>query len=145
MNWEAIGAIGEILGAAAVIATLIYLATQVRQSSKSIDNATAWAITQALADVNARISSDSDLTELWLRGRKNLSDLDEVESERFRAYAMDLLNLAIYVHIHPTAEHQYYIDHVAQTARDFPGFKEMVVSVGPSFPQDLYETLTGNA
>lgn len=33
MNWEAIGAIGEIVGAIAVLVTLIYLAMQVRQSS----------------------------------------------------------------------------------------------------------------
>jgi len=30
MNWEAAGAIGEIVGAIAVIATLAYLATQIR-------------------------------------------------------------------------------------------------------------------
>ena len=34
MNWEAIGAIGEILGATAVFASLIYLALQIRQNSK---------------------------------------------------------------------------------------------------------------
>ena len=34
MNWEAIGAIGEILGAAAVFASLIYLAIQIKSSSK---------------------------------------------------------------------------------------------------------------
>ena len=32
MNWEAIGAIGEVLGALAVVITLIYLAVQVRQA-----------------------------------------------------------------------------------------------------------------
>ena len=35
MNWEAIGAIGEIVGAAAVIITLIYLASQVRTARKA--------------------------------------------------------------------------------------------------------------
>jgi hypothetical protein len=34
MNWDAIGAIGEIVGALAVLATLIYLAIQVRQNSE---------------------------------------------------------------------------------------------------------------
>ncbi len=34
MNWEAIGAVGEILGAIAVVATLFYLATQIRQSTR---------------------------------------------------------------------------------------------------------------
>jgi hypothetical protein len=32
MNWDAIGAIAELLGAIGVIASLVYLATQVRQS-----------------------------------------------------------------------------------------------------------------
>ncbi len=30
MNWDAIGAIGEVLSALAVLATLLYLAVQVR-------------------------------------------------------------------------------------------------------------------
>ena len=34
MNWDAIGAIGEIIGAIAVVATLAYLAQQIRYSSK---------------------------------------------------------------------------------------------------------------
>ena len=34
MNWTAIGAIGEILGALAVGATLGYLALQIRQTNK---------------------------------------------------------------------------------------------------------------
>ncbi len=32
MNWDAIGAIEELLGAVGVIASLVYLATQIRQS-----------------------------------------------------------------------------------------------------------------
>ena len=32
MNWEAIGAVGELLGAAAVVFTLGYLAVQVRHA-----------------------------------------------------------------------------------------------------------------
>jgi len=34
MNWDAISAIGEIVGAAAVVVTLIYLAAQIRQNTK---------------------------------------------------------------------------------------------------------------
>lgn len=33
MNWDAIGAVGEIIGALAVIASLLYLAIQIRQSN----------------------------------------------------------------------------------------------------------------
>ena len=33
MNWEAIGAVGELVGALAVVMTLAYLALQIRQSN----------------------------------------------------------------------------------------------------------------
>jgi hypothetical protein len=34
VNWDAIGAVGEILGAFAVFVSLVYLAVQVRHNSK---------------------------------------------------------------------------------------------------------------
>lgn len=34
MDWDALGAIGEILGAVAVFLTLLYLAAQIRQTNK---------------------------------------------------------------------------------------------------------------
>ena len=37
MNWEAIGAIGERVGAFAVFATLVYLAVQVRHSKALLE------------------------------------------------------------------------------------------------------------
>jgi len=36
MNWDAIGAIAELLGAVGVIASLVYLATQIRQSREQL-------------------------------------------------------------------------------------------------------------
>ena len=35
MNWEAIGAVGELIGAAAVVATLLYLVKQIKQNTES--------------------------------------------------------------------------------------------------------------
>jgi hypothetical protein len=37
MNWEAVGAIGEVAGALVVAATLAFLVVQVRQNSKAIN------------------------------------------------------------------------------------------------------------
>ena len=36
MNWEALGATGEVLGAAGVIITLVYLSLQVRQNTRHV-------------------------------------------------------------------------------------------------------------
>ncbi len=37
MNWEAIGAIGELIGAAAVVLTLLYLVKQIKQNTESTE------------------------------------------------------------------------------------------------------------
>ena len=39
MNWEAIGAVGETVGALAVLVTLVYLAVQIRQNTKAVQAA----------------------------------------------------------------------------------------------------------
>jgi hypothetical protein len=46
MNWDAIGAIGEILGAAAVLATLFYLAAQIRQNTISTRTSSELQVTK---------------------------------------------------------------------------------------------------
>ena len=50
MNWEAIGAIGEVIGAAAVVITLVYLAIQIRQSNQT----NASGIRQSFYDYTTR-------------------------------------------------------------------------------------------
>ncbi len=37
MNWDAIGAIGELMGATAVVVTLLYLVKQIRQNTESTE------------------------------------------------------------------------------------------------------------
>ena len=37
MNWEAIGAVGETVGALAVLITLIILVVQIRHSARAMD------------------------------------------------------------------------------------------------------------
>ncbi len=37
MNWDALGAVAELLGAIAVFLTLAYLTVQVRQNSKALE------------------------------------------------------------------------------------------------------------
>ena len=38
MNWEAIGAISEMIGALAVVVSLIYLAFQIRQNTNQLEH-----------------------------------------------------------------------------------------------------------
>ncbi len=97
MNWEAIGAIGEVVGGVAVIATLLYLAVQIRQNAQSVRNAASLSVNEGLAEINRRVSNDPEFADLWLRGLKDYGGLTGVERMRFGSYALDILNLAVYV------------------------------------------------
>ena len=91
MNWEAIGAIGELIGAAGVIATLGYLAFQIRQNTRQIAQhelasraAAANASAQALRDSRRSVYENSEVTDIWLKGMSNPDGLSENEAYRFR-------------------------------------------------------------
>ena len=51
MNWEAIGAAGEVLGAVAVFVTLVYLATQIRHAREE----SRRALSQARSEANREL------------------------------------------------------------------------------------------
>lgn len=57
MNWDAVGAIGEILGATAVIVTLAYLAKQVRQTKEAQQSSGLDHRTQAILPLSLSIST----------------------------------------------------------------------------------------
>jgi hypothetical protein len=65
MNWEAIGALGEVGGAVAVVVTLVYLTRQIRQSTQATRVAAYHHAQQPLWSISAAISTDPGLAELW--------------------------------------------------------------------------------
>ena len=46
INWDAIGALGEVIGAAAVLVTLLFLLQQLRQNTRSLDDSRRATISQ---------------------------------------------------------------------------------------------------
>ena len=67
MNWEAISAVGQIVGAIAVVVSLLYLSNQIRQSTRVARASTRHEITQS-AMIGGRILAESDqVAELLLR------------------------------------------------------------------------------
>jgi hypothetical protein len=60
MNWEAIGAISEALGALAVFVTLIYLAQQVRHARDSVVRAAGQRRLQAASELSRWMASDAE-------------------------------------------------------------------------------------
>ena len=85
MNWDAIGATAEMLGSVAVVATLMYLAVQMRQNTQS--NRTAAIQTMASQDSAwlSAVAQNTELSDVVSRGWRDLSDLSESELARFSA------------------------------------------------------------
>ena len=73
MNWEAIGAIGEIVGAIAVVATLAYLATQVRYARLAASDNSRQNRTQGILDLELAYLNNSDFRSAWDNGEGNES------------------------------------------------------------------------
>jgi hypothetical protein len=83
MNWEAIGAIGEILGAVGVIATIGYLAIQIRQNTRTQQSAIAQATTASRTSWYDLVISDPEIGDIWRKGNAEPDLLTEQERSRF--------------------------------------------------------------
>ena len=83
MNWEAVGAIGEILGALAVVVTLAYLVAQLRQNTRALKSSTFQAINAEMSRTTEVIATDPDLSTLFLKAQGGLSSLSEAERIQF--------------------------------------------------------------
>ena len=86
MNWEAIGAVAELLGAIGVIVSLIYLASQVRRNTHLQKITNLRDIATELATTARCTASNPELASLVLRGLADLASLDSVERYRLDSY-----------------------------------------------------------
>jgi hypothetical protein len=90
MNWEALGAIGEIVGAVAVVLTIGYLAVQIRQNTAAMHMSAAEKALDNTAEFNRFLASDEQLGELWYRACEAPESLSEEEHRRFMNMASSL-------------------------------------------------------
>ncbi len=92
MDIMELGAIGELVGGVAVLATLIYLATQLRQLKQQnllVSYQHTYDSVNAFCDV---VSSSDELASIIVRGRQSTSTLTPEENLRFQHVHGRLLN-----------------------------------------------------
>jgi hypothetical protein len=83
MNWEMIGALGELLGAAAVVGTVFYLAHEVREASQEAQRARWSDLQNEISRVVQSWSDNSDLSNIVFRGFTDRDSLRPEEAFRF--------------------------------------------------------------
>ena len=83
MNWDALGAVAELLGAIAVLITLLYLARQITQNRESVESASAETVLSNISNALQNAASSSQVTHVLLRGMENMGELTEQERGQF--------------------------------------------------------------
>jgi hypothetical protein len=76
MNWEALSAISDIVGAGAILVTLIYLAVQMRQNTATVQASTRQAILQEDQALGYRVLDEPEI--LLLRYKPELTDEEKI-------------------------------------------------------------------
>jgi hypothetical protein len=83
MSWEAIGAIGSIVGSVAVVCTLAYLALQMKQNTKALTTSMYETAMGGFNEVIGFLNNDPTTSSLMRRGWLDPSSLSVEESYRF--------------------------------------------------------------
>ena len=93
MNWDAFGAIAEMIGGIAVLVTLVYLALQVRQNSVLLEQNTKIARQAILRSQTDRyianchfMAGDSGIMGIYQRAMEDPSSVTREEWWRFGTY-----------------------------------------------------------
>ncbi len=88
MNWDAIGAIAELAGAIGVVASLAYLATQIRHNTRASAVESKLVTTGMLTGFVDTLITDPELNDIFMRGRISTENLSKTEYQRFgKTYA----------------------------------------------------------
>ena len=140
MNWEALGAIGETLGALGVIVTLVYLAIQIRQNTGSMQEGRRATLAQtyqlradALQDMVVQAANSQvggiivKLTEAgYPEDLSSLEKLDPEELGRFRLW--QIAQVSHWDNMHYQYQQGYLDEEYYET-----DFKERVSRLAPTW------------
>ena len=78
-----LGSVGELIAAIATVATLIYLAAQIRQNTSTVATSTYESVFNGYNELNLAVASDPDLARILDCGLYDPASLDRYEQVRF--------------------------------------------------------------
>ena len=98
MNWDAFGAIAELAGALVVVVSVVYLAVQIRHSTRVSKAAAQNAAVTALRDVTKPLAQDAELSRIFRVGLEGVGGLEGEDRIRFFHLAFQFFKGAEGVH-----------------------------------------------
>lgn len=98
MNWDAIGAVGEVIGAVAVIVTIAYLARQIRENSNQVRVSSRLSLGHLANEAFDPIYNNDRNIRIWTQGHSAPHELnaeDEVIFSLFMSRLVVVMQTAI--------------------------------------------------
>jgi hypothetical protein len=121
MNWDALAALAELVGATAVVASLLYVAVQVRQNTRQARLAAQQATVHELGHALRAQAQDREWASLLSRALSGLDSLDAVERVQFLSHVGSIFRLYESAYLH-------YIDG-SLDPRFWRGFERAIADV----------------
>ena len=141
MSWDAIGALGEIFGALAVVATLVYLSSQIRQTNRIAKSSVNSELMQKYTDFLNDILTSQEVGELSTRltdpGYVASSDL---ERQQIKAFTNCLMNIWFSAESSFTegqmeaSLYKIYCEDVSVRLKQWPAIRVYAVEMLESYP-----------
>ena len=148
MDITTLAAWGEFIGGIGVIASLVYLAGQIRQNSKLLRASTASATIAANTDFSSLVVQDSEVARILREGMADRSSLSEDDMQRFDA----LLYMGFTAN---SQEYQFFVDgvmarsiweHRTRSLRRMfrlPGYRQWWNEWGDIYPEEFQNVIDG--
>ena len=92
MSWEAIGAVGEILGALAVVISLGYLATQIRTQNQESKIASVHEILAAYRETIVSLQH-GETASIYIKAIQDYNSLNDIERIQFVALCQSMFRV----------------------------------------------------
>src|SRR3989338_2365683 len=106
MNWEAVSAIGQLLGAVAVVITLVYVSREVRANPQAMVRCTRDSVCRKLMELNHMLAQDDRLAWIFQHGSKDpqWESLSEEARARLAAVLFSLFKVFENLYLHTLNE-----------------------------------------
>lgn len=110
MSLKKMALIAEILGGVGIIISILYLAYEVSQNSRSVEISHHLTLSDQYLALRMSVAEDNDLAEIIVRGNSNLSALEPAERLQFESYLTSLWD------IWENAGYMFNTDRLSQSA-----------------------------
>ena len=144
MNWEAMSSIAEVVGAIAVVASLVFVGIQLKSNTKALRLSFTNGAVASFKESLSRLAEDEQVSEILFRGVPDADALEGLDLYRFtlqiQAYFLDYSNF--YLHYRSGALDEETFEALDSQMRNFcntPGLSAYWRRSGNNYPARFRE------